>query len=74
MREKLTKKLTKKLTNNLGLKLIAAVSAILLWLLIMNTNDPQTTFTVSGIPIEFANGSVLEENGLVYDVVGNRTV
>jgi len=67
-------KLTKKLTNNLGLKLIAVVSAVLLWLLIMNTNDPETTFTISGIPIEFVNGSVLEENGLVYEVVGNKSV
>ena len=67
-------KLASKLTNNVGLKLIAVVSAVLLWLLIMNSNDPETTFTVTGIPIEFVNGNVLEENGLVYDVDGNKTV
>lgn len=60
--------------NNWGLKLIAVISAILIWLLIMNNNDPVTTFTVSGIPVEFINEETLAENDMVYQVVGNKTV
>ncbi|MBQ8814160.1 MAG: hypothetical protein IJZ85_06685 [Lachnospiraceae bacterium] len=63
-----------KLTNNLALKLIAAITAVLLWLLIMNNNDPVTTFTVTGIPVELVNAEVLEQNSLVYEVVGSKTV
>lgn len=64
-----------KLTNNWGLKLIAMVSAVLIWMVIMNTTDPVTTFTVSGIPIEFLNeDSAIIENDMVYEVIGSRTV
>ena len=64
-----------KLTNNWGLKLIAMVSAVLIWMVIMNTTDPVTTFTVTGIPIEFLNeDSAIIENDMVYEVVGSRTV
>lgn len=64
-----------KMTNNWGLKLIAMVSAVLIWMVIMNTTDPVTTFTVTGIPIEFLNeDSAIIENDMVYEVVGSRTV
>ena len=63
-----------KWINNWGLKLIAVISAILVWLLIMNNNDPVTTFTVSGIPVEFINEATLTENDMVYQVVGSKTV
>ncbi|MBQ6875843.1 MAG: hypothetical protein IJN46_06375 [Lachnospiraceae bacterium] len=64
-----------KMTNNWGLKLIAIASAILIWMVIMNTTDPVTKFTVSGIPIEFLNEeNAIIENDMVYEVVGSRTV
>ncbi len=64
-----------KLTNNWGLKLIAVVSAVLIWLVIMNTTDPVTTFTVSGIPIEFLNeDTAITDNNMVYEVIGSKTV
>ena len=65
----------KKMTNNWGLKLIAMVSAVLIWMVIMNATDPVTTFTVSGIPIEFLNeDSAIIENDMVYEVTGSKTV
>lgn len=64
-----------KMTNNWGLKLISVVSAVLIWMVIMNTTDPVTTFTVTGIPIEFLNeDSAIIENDMVYEVVGSKTV
>lgn len=64
----------KKLTKNWGLKLIAMVSAVLIWLLIMNTTDPETTFTISGIPITFLHEESILNNDMVYEVIGSRTV
>ena len=32
----------KVLTNNLGLKLLSVVAAIMLWLIVMNIDDPYT--------------------------------
>lgn len=64
-----------KLTNNWGLKLIAVLAAVVIWLVIMNTTDPVTTFTVTGIPIEFLNEeSAITDNDMVYEVVGAKTV
>ncbi len=64
-----------KLTNNWGLKLIAMISAVLIWMVIMNTTDPVTTFTISGIPIEFLNEeSAIIDNDMVYEVTGGSTV
>lgn len=60
--------------NNWGLKLIAVILATLIWLLIMNNSDPVTTFTVSGIPVEFINEDTLSENDMVYQVVGSKTI
>lgn len=63
-----------KLINNWGLKLIALLAAIVIWLVIMNTTDPVTEFTVTGIPIEFLNEeSAITGNDLVYEVIGGKT-
>ena len=32
----------KMLTNNLGLKLLSVIGAIMLWLIVMNIDDPYT--------------------------------
>jgi len=64
----------KRLTNNWGLKLIAVIAAVMIWLLIMNTSDPVTTFTISGIPIEFLNEqSAITDNEMIYEVIGKKT-
>lgn len=64
----------KKLTNNWGLKLISIIAAVLIWLLIMNNNDPVTTFTINGIKIEFLNeDSAITANNMVYEVIGDKT-
>ena len=34
------KNLVKKLTNNIGLKLLAILSAIVLWMIVVNIDDP----------------------------------
>ena len=42
------RKLTKRITNNFGLKILAAVFAIILWMVVVNIEDPEKTkgFTI----------------------------
>ena len=49
--KKMLTKLKMSLTNNIGLKFLAVLIALVLWLAIVNVNDPEKTITVSNIPI-----------------------
>ena len=42
------RKLTKRITNNFGLKVLAVVFAIVIWLVVVNIEDPEKTkgFTI----------------------------
>ncbi len=57
----------------LGFRIIAVVAAILVWIMIKNTDDPVTSRRITGIPITFENTEVFTDNGLTYDVEGNIT-
>lgn len=65
----MVKKLMKHLANNPGLKILSIVIAVILWLVVVNFNNPKisTTFT---IPVTVENSDVLEDMGKTYDVVG----
>ncbi|MGN0482409.1 MAG: CdaR family protein [Lachnospiraceae bacterium] len=62
------KKILKRLTNNLGLKLLSALFAVILWLVVVNIDDPQRT-TKFTIPITIENENYLTELGKYYKVV-----
>ena len=55
--KKMLTKLKMSLTNNIGLKFLAVLIALVLWLAIVNVNDPEKTITVSNIPISVTNES-----------------
>ncbi|NLZ81426.1 MAG: hypothetical protein GX913_06475 [Clostridiales bacterium] len=59
-----------KLSNNLLLKILSVVIAFVLWLIVVNINDPVRTSTIYNIPIEIENESKVTSIGLgqVYDV------
>lgn len=65
------KKMMKHLINNPGLKILSAVIAVLLWLVVVNVDNPQITdpFTV---PVEFINEDMVADMGKVYEVVGHE--
>ena len=64
-----------KLTNNLSLKLLALVTSILLWLVIINVSDPIKEIPISGVPVTILNGDVISDQGKVYQVLeGTDTV
>mgnify|MGYP000042764514 CR=1 FL=1 len=56
------RKLTKRITNNFGLKILAAVFAIILWMVVVNIEDPEKTkgFT---IPVTIENNEYLSDMG-----------
>ena len=56
------------LTNNIGLKFLAVLIALVLWLAIVNVNDPEKTITVSNIPISVTNESAITSRDMVYNV------
>lgn len=63
------KKLMKHLTNNLGLKVLSVFIAVILWMVVVNYDNPEMTKTYT-IPVTVTNDRILEERGKVYEVVG----
>lgn len=58
----------KKLTNNLGMKLLSLGLATIIWLLIVNVEDPLKTDKISGITVQVLNKDVIESLNKVYEV------
>lgn len=63
------KKTMKHLTNNPGLKILSLIIAVILWLIVVNYDNPDMTKTFT-IPVTVTNDRILEEQGKVYEVVG----
>ncbi|MBE5850567.1 MAG: hypothetical protein E7298_10480 [Lachnospiraceae bacterium] len=60
-------------TKNLGLKIISVLAASILWLVVVNVDDPVISKTYTGIPVEILNGDVLTEQGKCYDVLSDSS-
>ena len=50
--------------DNIGLKILALVVALVVWLLVVNVNDPVITRTISGVPVTVTNANYVESQGL----------
>lgn len=59
-----------RLTNNIGLKLLAMLFAVILWLIVVNVEDPAITksFTVG---VTFENEQSLTDSGVMYEVLNS---
>ncbi len=64
------KKLAGLVTNNFGLKVLGAVFAVILWLAIVNTADPDKSATFS-VPVQIINAEYLTDAGKTYEVIDN---
>lgn len=64
----------KKLTNNIGLKILAVVASTLLWLVVVNIDDPVNTKTFSSIPVEVINGDTITNEGKVYEILDDSDI
>ncbi len=58
-----------RLTHNLGLKILAFLLAILLWLVVVNIDDPISSRTYTNIPVSVINAEVLAEEQQTYQIV-----
>ncbi|MBQ7833875.1 MAG: hypothetical protein IJ336_09935 [Lachnospiraceae bacterium] len=59
----------KKIKNNLDLKILAVLFAIILWLIVVNIDDPIKTVQFSGVEVQILNGDELEAQGKVYEIL-----
>ena len=58
-----------KLISNYGMKILSVLVAILIWLLVANTNDPVVTKRFSGIAVKVINDEVLTQKGYAYAIL-----
>lgn len=56
------------LTKNLGLKIVSVMAAFVLWLVVVNVDDPIISKTYTGIPVEILNEEVLTEQGKCFEL------
>ena len=64
----------KRLTHNFGLKILAVIFAIVLWLTIINVIDPSDSRVISGIPVNILNKEALTDLGYTFEVLEGNTV
>lgn len=58
-----------KIFNNLSLKIVSAVFAVILWMVIVNIYDPNTSYTFSNITVQLVNTQSLTEKNYTFEVV-----
>ena len=61
----------KRLTNNIGLKILALLASIILWLIVVNINDPEVTKTYEGIEVEILNTDAVTNDGKTFEILEN---
>lgn len=64
----------KMLTENIGIKLGAVIASVILWLVVVNVNDPLRTAQYS-VPVTLKNATAVTDAGMVYEILnGTDTV
>lgn len=63
-----------RLTRNTGLKILSLLVAFLVWVVILNVDDPVITKTFRDIQVTTINENVLAQKDKVYEVVSGNTV
>jgi YbbR domain-containing protein len=60
-----------KLKHNLGLKILAFFAAAILWLIVVNIDDPTAETSFINIPVTVLNDDVITQEGWTYQIVEN---
>ncbi len=63
-----------RILNNWGLKLASVATAVVLWVVNLNINDPVTPNTIRNIPVTFINAEAITGNHQVYEVLDGTDV
>ncbi len=61
----------RRLTANWGLKILAFFSAVLMWLVVVNIDDPVTDKTYNGISVSVINEEIVTTTNRTYQIVDN---
>lgn len=64
----------KILMDNFGFKLLSLLFAIILWLVVVNIDDPKVTRTISGISVTILDEQLVTDNSQVYSVISGNEV
>ncbi|MDD5935891.1 MAG: CdaR family protein [Clostridiales bacterium] len=64
----------KVLTRNIPLKILSLLLAVVLWVVIMNIDDPYITKKFYNIPVLELNTEVLDELGKIYEVESGQSI
>lgn len=64
----------KKWMNNLSIKILSLILAAILWIVIINVDDPAITRTFTSIPVTLLNENVIKSNNKVYEIIEGQTV
>ena len=63
-----------KIFNNFGLKLLAVVFAVAIWIAVINVSDPVINTSYADIPVIVTNTEGITTNGKVYELTSDSTV
>ncbi len=61
----------RRMTANWGLKILAFFSAVLMWLVVVNIDDPVTDKTYNGISVSVINEEIVTTTNRTYQIVDN---
>ncbi len=67
-------KIRMMITNNWLLKLFALLLATVIWLAVVNINDPTKTVTIYNVPIQIIDGEVITDMNQTYEINDSQYV
>ncbi len=73
MLQKVLRGLKKTLTTNIQLKIFSLFLAVVLWMVVVNIEDPEQTRNFD-IPVSVSNASILTANNQYYETTGDTTI
>ncbi|MCR5154944.1 MAG: hypothetical protein K6B75_08880 [Lachnospiraceae bacterium] len=68
------KQFKEKIIHNIGLKLLSIVLAFILWVVVINQQDPVETVTIKDIPVSVINEGSLTNLGYSYKINEGATI
>lgn len=71
---KFAKKLLEKLKHNFFLKLLSLFVAFIMWMVVINTEDPLTVATIRDVPVEILHKQTILEGGKIPEILDGETI
>lgn len=61
----------KILTNNIGLKIISILAAFILWVIVVNVDNPVVKKTFQNVTVEITNADAISDEGKTFEIIGD---